>query len=113
MYSIDHAAGLPLRQRASRPEFVRPESTRPEREEHSGLFASGHWGRDETPIVLPIQKTWTFAWTVFALLLIPIAIWLLIALASKNAPSDPSERTKRTDSVAPQSQSTPGVPENR
>jgi len=99
-YSIDHASGLPLSQRASRPEFVRPESTRPAREEHSGLYASGHWARDETPIVLPLQKMSTVVWTAVLLVLVPIAIWLLLALASKSAPSDPGEHPKRTDVVA-------------
>lgn len=105
-YSIDYAAGLPLSRRASRPEFVRPESTRPVREEHSGLYPSGHWGRDETPIVLPLNKTWTIVWTAVALVLVPIVIWLLLALANKNAPHEPLEQPKRNDVVAPQQQGT-------
>jgi hypothetical protein len=103
-YLIDHAAGLPLSRRASRPEFIRPESTRPKQEEHSVLSASGHWGRDETPVVLPLQKTWAIVSIAVAVVLVPIAIWLLLALASKNTPSDPQERPKRTDVVTPQPQ---------
>jgi hypothetical protein len=107
MYSIDHAAGLPLGRRASRPDFVRPEPTRPEREEPSGPSSPGHWGRDETPIVLPLRKTTTVVWTVLALALIPIVIWLLLALASRNRPSEPQERPSRIDFVAPQPQRVP------
>jgi hypothetical protein len=105
--SIDHAAGLPLSQRASRPEFIRPESTRPAYEEQSGLSASRHWGQDDAPVVLPLRKTSAVVWTAVVLVLVPIAIWLLLALASKSTPGDSQEHTGRSDVVAPQPQSAP------
>lgn len=76
-YSIDHAAGLPLHRRASLPDFVRPESTRPERVEP---LRSSATGRDETPVVLPLRKTSTWFWAAVLILLVPIVIWLLLAL---------------------------------
>jgi len=105
--SIDYAAGLPLSQRASRPEFIRPEFPRPAYEEHSDVSASPNWGQDDAPVVLPLRKTSGIVWTAVALVLVPIAIWLLLALGSKRTQGDPEERPGRTDVVAPQPQGVP------
>jgi hypothetical protein len=85
-YSIDHAAGLPLNQRASRPDFLRPESTRPEPMDPARSSAPRQLARDETPVVLPLQKTSRLAWIAVVLMLVPIVIWLLLALASNATP---------------------------
>jgi len=106
-YTIDHASGLALSRRASRPELARPEAALPARQEQehpSGVFSSDHWGRDDTPVALPLRKTWTIVWTALAFLLIPVAIWLLLALASKNRQGDPVGRPERNDVIAPQPQ---------
>jgi len=80
----------------------------PQREEDSGLFASGQWVRDAAPVVLPLPKGWIVAWTAISLALVPLAIWAMLALASTGPDDVPPDRaSSRSDIVPPASRVEP------
>jgi hypothetical protein len=106
--TIDYAAGGALHDRASG-----VHGAPPNREEDSGLFATGHWVQDEPPVVLPLRRTWIVVWTAISIALVPLAIGTMIALAS-NSPDDapPDRASSRSDVVVPAPRTGPAPAES-
>jgi hypothetical protein len=92
--TIDHGAGAALHERGASHSSAKAE-------EDSGLFASGHWVRDEPPVVLPLRRAWIAVWTAISLALVPLGIWAMVALASRGADDTPSERASSRSDVVP------------
>jgi hypothetical protein len=101
---IERPAGVPLRQYQSS-----PGEAGPEREEESGLFASGHWVRDTAPAEapLPLRRGWILFVTVLSMALLPVVIGLSLC-ASQPAPDVPPTRS-RVDAV-PGAEQPPAAP---
>jgi hypothetical protein len=95
--TIDHAAGVARYDRVSG-----AQGALPNREEDSGLFATGHWVQDEPQVVLPLRRTWIVVWTAISMALVPLAVGTMIALASKGPDDAPPDRaSSRSDVVVP------------
>jgi len=110
---IDHAAGVPLARRASRPGLDPQPSFPPPvyRPPESGPIpiAVHPKFRDDAPVVLPMRRTWTLLLLVIALVLIPVGICASLVLSSR-APKSPLPPQPRSDIVSPVVSPTPAPP---
>jgi hypothetical protein len=103
---LDHAAGLPLSARASQPRLpVRfPYPTKPFESAPAGRVESvpRRWQTDDAPVVLPMRRSWSTAWTLIAVALVPLGVAANFYFASERPGELPQSAHARVEAVAPQ-----------